>query len=154
MKFKFKLSYGTIAILAAIVLTILALVFSSISNTTGLEASSTYGVNQISTVIACGVVALVLAAVSFVLDCMLGNKIFSIVADVLRFAAAALLIYCFTIMISARAELMGYIWFSDFESGNATAISALNMAVVSWVFYFLGVVACAVSLFRSFCRKN
>lgn len=155
MKFRMKVNYATIAILAAILFAIIAVIFSGVSSTYGGSNGQAYGVTAIGTVVALTVIACIFAGVSFLMDCMLEpGKVNSIVADVLRIAAGALLIACFSLMVSERDILMGYIWFSDLEGQNASAVTALNMAVVSWIFYFLGTAACAVSVYGTFCHTQ
>ncbi len=156
MKFKFKLNAGTIAILLAVVLSIIALIFSGISNSRGAAASASgaYAVSGFGAVVACGVIAIILLAAAFVCDSMFEGTLFSILVDVMKLVAAGLLIACFSIMIDSREALMGNVWFSDLESGNANAVSALSMALVSWIMYGLAIVGVAVSAYGTACAKT
>jgi hypothetical protein len=43
-------------------------------------------------------------------------------------------------MIQGRTKLMGYVYFSDLESSNPIAISAMNLAIVAWVFYLVALI--------------
>ncbi|MCD8285979.1 MAG: hypothetical protein LUD50_01975, partial [Clostridia bacterium] len=141
MKFRFRISYSTIAILAAFLFTLLSLIFCCISSTSGSAGGGAYGVGLIGMIIAFCVLAMIFEAAAFLMDCIedLRGMLYMIIADVLRFAAAALLIACFSVMITSRGDLMGYIWFSDLEANNAVAVSALTTSVVSWVFLVLSV---------------
>ncbi len=44
-------------------------------------------------------------------------------------------------VVSGRANLMGFVWFSDLEKSNAVAVSALNLSVYAWVCYAIGILA-------------
>ncbi len=156
MKFRFRLSYSTIAILAAFLFTLLGLVFSCLSSSFGAAENGAYGVDLIGMIITFCVLAMIFEAAAFMMDCVedLQGKLYMIIADVLRFAAAALVMACFSVMVFARGDLMGYIWFSDLEANNFSAVSALNTSVVAWVFLVLGVAGCATSIYGSFCKKT
>lgn len=155
MKFRFRISCSTIAILAAFLFTILGLIFCCLSSSFGAADNGAYGVDLIGMIITFCVLAMIFEAAAFMMDCVdtISGKLYMILADVLRFAAAALLIACFSVMVFARGELMGYIWFSDLEANNASAVSALSMSVVAWVFLVLSVAGCATSIYGSFCKK-
>ncbi len=153
MKFRFKKSASSISVLIAALCCLVALVFTVLSETSGAAAAvgNDYKISLLPMVVSFCAVAAVLCVAAYVLDGMFEGEAFSIVCDVLRLAAVGLIIACFSVMVSSRAKLMGYIWFSTKEKGNGDAVLALNFALVSWVFYFLGVVSLAVSLFKDFC---
>ncbi|MCD8307362.1 MAG: hypothetical protein LUD51_03930 [Clostridia bacterium] len=156
MKFRFRASYSTIAILAAFLFTLLSLIFCCLSSSFGSAEGGVYGVDLIGMIVTFCVLSMIFEAAAFMMDCVedLTGKLYMILADVLRFASAALLIACFSVMIFSRGDLMGYIWFSDLEANNASAVSALSMSVVAWVFLVLSVAACATSIYGSFCKKT
>jgi fumarate reductase subunit D len=79
-------------------------------------------------------IAVVLNLVLLAMD----NKIRGKVSfDIGRLLIIILISIVLSIMIIERAELMGYIYFSDLEKGNPIAVASMNNAVVSWVFYGL-----------------
>lgn len=49
------------------------------------------------------------------------------------------------ISIYGRAELMGFVWFSNLMSGNKIARTALNLALVGWIFDLLSALLLIVS---------
>ena len=49
------------------------------------------------------------------------------------------------ISIYGRAELMGFVWFSNLMSGNKVARTALNLALVGWIFDLLSSLLLIVS---------
>ena len=49
---------------------------------------------------------------------------------------------CFCHVLAGRADLMGYIWFSDLEAGNPTAVASLNLGTVSMA----GFLICAIMI--------
>lgn len=51
-------------------------------------------------------------------------------------------------VLIGRADLMGYVWFSDLEKGNPTAVTSLNLAVASMFCFLLGVIIMIVMGFR------
>ncbi|MCD8285998.1 MAG: hypothetical protein LUD50_02075 [Clostridia bacterium] len=98
------------------------------------------------------VIAFLLAVFSFVADGLFTGKLFSAIVDIARIAAG-LLMGSLAIMISTRGDMMGYIWFSALDSNPTSAVS-LTMALVSWVFYVLAIVADIASLVISVCRQK
>lgn len=50
-------------------------------------------------------------------------------------------------VVSGRANLMGFIWFSDLEKSNPVAVSALNLSVYAWICYGLGILADVIAGF-------
>lgn len=92
---------------------------------------------DIKTVILC-------CAVTAVLDliCILfSQKLPGVVTDVALFITVVLTAIALCTVIQGRILLIGYIYLSDLESSNPIAISAMNLAIVSWVFYLLGLIA-------------
>ena len=50
-------------------------------------------------------------------------------------------------VLIGRADLMGYVWFSDLEKNNPVAVTGLNLTVISAVLSFAAVIALSVSGF-------
>ncbi len=151
MKFTFKKSVGSISLIVAEVMCILAFIFSIMSDAKG---GSSYPVSPYGMVISFCILSILFIACAYVLDSMFEGKLFAIICDVLRIVSAALLVACFSVMVSSRGDLMGYIWFSDLEKGNEAACAALNYALVSWIFYIVSMVALAVSVWSDMCVKT
>ncbi|MCD8295162.1 MAG: hypothetical protein LUE27_07980 [Clostridia bacterium] len=151
-----KKSWASYVMLGVAVLAIVALIVSALSakNSAAADDLETYAIGDIGGIIAMDVVAIVLAVAVFVIDGMFTGKLFSIVLDVCRFAAAALLIASMALMISAMELPMGYIWFSDLEAGNDVLIAGLNQAVASWALYLVAAIADVVSMSKSLCIKK
>lgn len=112
------------------VLILIALAVSIVSSNTA------YALNNLNLVIiGCAVTAALDAIVI-----ALGKKLPGVCIDVAFFATAVLTAMAMCTMIQGRVLLMGYIYFSDLESNNPIAISAMNMAIASWVLYALALV--------------
>ena len=92
---------------------------------------------DIKTVIICCVVTAVLD----VLCLVMAEKLPGIALDLALLITAILTAVALCTVIQGRILLIGYIYFSDLESSNPIAISAMNLAIVSWVFYLLGLIA-------------
>ncbi len=107
--------------------------------------TTSYAITELVTVEALSEVAIWLLIAAYVLSFFIKGKIYSIVFDVVRLGVVAMLCYCFYTVISERADLMGYVWFSDLESGNQTAVNALNYGVASGVLYVVGIISLAGS---------
>ncbi|MCD8295157.1 MAG: hypothetical protein LUE27_07955 [Clostridia bacterium] len=148
-----KKTWASYVAIGCAVLAIVAMALSIVSNNLGGSVKSDYLVSGIGGVIAMDIIAFLLAVCAFVVDGMFEGKLFSILVDVMKIAAAALLLGSLAIMVSTRGDMMGYIWFSDLE-GSEVAASSLTIAVVSWVFYALAIVADAVSLGVTACVKK
>lgn len=78
---------------------------------------------------------------------MLFGKKGSVLFDVLALCTTALATLCLCRIINGRADLMGYVWFSDLEKGNPTAVTSLYLATASMVCLVIGVVMNIVSGF-------
>ncbi len=83
-----------------------------------------------------GIAAVVLDLVLLVL------KKDNVLRDVLMLAVVILASLCFCRVLAGRADLMGYIWFSDLEAGNPTAVASLNLGTVSMA----GFLICAIMI--------
>lgn len=49
--------------------------------------------------------------------------------DIMMLGIVVLTALCLCRVLAGRADLMGYVWFSDLEKGNPTAVASLNLAV-------------------------
>ena len=54
-------------------------------------------------------------------------------------------------MIAGRVLLMGYVYFSDLESNNPVAVSAMNIAIAAWVCFAVALIA---GIIVGFSRKD
>lgn len=112
------------------VLVLIALVVSIVSSNTA------YSLNNLNLVI----IGCAVTAALDVLAILAGEKLPGVCVDVIFFATAVLTALAMCTMIQGRVLLVGYIYFSDLESNNPIAISAMNMAIVSWVLYVAALV--------------
>jgi hypothetical protein len=118
-----------LALIQAVVL-LIAMILSVISSNTA------YALDNINTVIGLCILAIILAvAMAFI-----GSKLPGMLVDLVFFVTVVCTAYVFCAMIQGRTKLMGYVYFSDLESSNPIAISAMNLAIVAWVFYFVALV--------------
>jgi hypothetical protein len=124
--------------LAILILAFCGMIFSILSS------AGAYKIPKIGIVILCAVISIAFNIIVLLLDKKIRMKVSF---DILRWLVVVLISIAMTLMISERAELMGYIYFSDLESGNPIAISAMNNAVVSWIFYGLALVFSVVGGF-------
>lgn len=83
-----------------------------------------------------------IAAVVLDLVMLLVLKKDNVLRDVLMLADVILASLCFCRVLAGRADLMGYIWFSDLEAGNPTAVASLNLGTVSMA----GFLICAIMI--------
>ena len=133
----FGAAFLLLPVLAAVAAEILAY-FSS-------RANGTYPITALETVMFLTEFAVGLLVISYVLSFFVKGKACMMAFDVFRAAAAALLCVCVYIVLEERATLMGYVWFSDLESGNVKSVSALNLGVASAACYVVSVILLAVS---------
>mgnify|MGYP007069845696 CR=1 FL=1 len=63
-----------------------------------------------------------------------------VIRDVCILVSVILTTASMCLMILGRLNLMGYVWFSDLESGNATAVTALNLSAVAWGIFIVSIV--------------
>lgn len=71
----------------------------------------------------------------------------SIVKDAVILGTTVLDALAFSRILAGRANLMGYVWFSDLESGNQVAVTALWLAVAAMALCFAGILINVVSGF-------
>ena len=112
------------------VLVLIALAVSIVSSNTA------YKLNNINLVMIGCIVTAVLDVVAIVVC----NKLPGFCVDIIFFATAILTAIALCTMIQGRILLMGYIYFSDLESNNPVAVSAMNLAIGSWVLYLVALV--------------
>ena len=132
---------ATLVILLAIVAGIAAEFLALLSS----RANSTYAITALYDVMIMTEVAVAVLIIIYALSFFARGNIAMIVFDVLRLAAVALLCVCLFIVLDERATLMGYVWFSDLESGNANSVNALNYGVASAACYAFTIIVLAVS---------
>ena len=136
-----KISLNYILCLLHAVLMIGALVLSVVSS------GRAYAVTAIGTLAVCGIAAVILDIIVIALD----FKGFSLIRDIILWVSTAFSMYLMCGMIRGRLKLMGYVWFSDLESGNPVAVSALNLTVAAWVCVVLGIICLCI---RGFKQEN
>ena len=109
------------------------------------RANSTYPVTELDSVMAMSEVAIVFLVLMSVLSVYLKGTASMAVMDAFRLIAVVMMCLCLYTMLDERATLMGYVWFSDLESGNANSVNALNYGVASAALYAAAILICAVS---------
>lgn len=125
-----------------VIVVILALVslFLYVSN-----VNTAYYKDMNTSVVYMMVVALLGMIIALVLPQFSDGVLFRLVSDLLRVAAAALIITAGVKFIGMRVESFGYIFGSNLELGNKAAFSAANQAVAGIIIFvvtwFLAIVA-------------
>lgn len=132
-------------IIANAIFAIIGLIFSFISSNDGFPVINLNIV--IGSIIAVIVIDIIILALA-------NTGINKLVLDVLRLISVALPTLALGVMIYDRAELMGYVWFSQLEAGNPVAMSAMNNAVVSWVFFVLAAFSAIIGGFLAWERTE
>ncbi len=125
----------TLAALDA-VLVLIAMVLSHVSSAKAYP----FDITLITICCAC---AVVLDAVCI----FLADKLPGIVIDLAIVAAAVLTGVALCAVIQGRVLLMGYIYFSDLESSNRIAVSAMNLSIAAAVCYLLALIVNFVNAF-------
>ena len=100
-------------------LALVALVLSVISSRTA------YALNNLNTLLLGAGAAVVLD----VIVALLGHKLPEIVRDIALLIAVFATSLAMCTLIGGRTTLAGYIYFSDLESNNPVAVSAMNLAI-------------------------
>lgn len=132
--------YLGIALYAFHAVLLVAAVILSISS-----SNQAYAVNTINILATAGIAAAVVDIAAIVLFI---KKAPIILTDILTWVSIILSMYLMCGMIKGRLKLMGYVWFSDLESGNAIAVGALNLTVIAWVCIVIGVACLCIKGFR------
>ncbi len=134
-------NFFSLFIIAPIILLVAAEILSILSS----RANATYEIERLQTVMICCEVAVLLLALIFIFSPYLRGNIGMIIVDAVRLAAVVLVCLCLYIVLDERATLMGYVWFSDLESGNAASVRALQQGVIASVLYAAALACLAVS---------
>ena len=108
-----------------------------------VSSSMAYPLTDLTLIIALGA-----AAIALDLIMIFVFKEDGIVRDILMMGTVVLAALCLCRVLAGRADLMGYVWFSDLEKGNPTAVTSLNLAAASMGGFLLGVLISIVSGFR------
>lgn len=108
-------------------------------------ANETYAITALYAVMVMSEIALALLIAVFFIGLYFKGQIVMLILDAVRIVAVVLLCVCFFIVLDERATLMGYVWFSDLESGNANSVNALNYGVGSAVVYAIAALATAAT---------
>ena len=124
-----------IGLSAALVL--IALVLSVISSRTA------YALTNLNTLLLGAVAAIALDA----LVVLLGDKLPEAVRDVALLIAVFATSLAMCTLIGGRTTLAGYIYFSDLESNNPVAISAMNKAIGAVCAYLCAIVLTVIAGF-------
>ena len=133
-----KISLNLVLCLLHAVLLVGAVVLSVVSS------GKAYAVTSIETLAACGIIAVIMDVIAIVLD----YKGVRLIRDILLWISVALSMYLMCGMIKGRLKLMGYVWFSDLESGNPIAVDALNLTVAAWICVVAGIVCLCIRGFK------
>ena len=91
--------------------------------------------------IALSIIAIVVIAGILVAGAFLEEKLWMSILPVVVIVLLGFSIY---ILFMGKMDLMGTIWFSELDRGNAVAESALNNGVVGLVFYVLAALALGI----------
>lgn len=117
-------------------------------------SNSTYAIESLQTVMVLSEIALALLAAMLLASFYLKGRIGMYVLDVVRVAAVVLLCVCLYQVLAERATLMGYVWFSDLESGNLNSVNALNYGVASAALYAVAILLTAATGWIEFVTKR
>ena len=109
------------------------------------EANSAYAISVLEDVMFMSEFALAFLIEVFILSFLLKGRAALIVLDIMKMVAVVLLCVCLYYVLEERATLMGYVWFSDLESGNVNSVNALNYGVVSAACYAVSIISLAVT---------
>ncbi len=108
-----------------------------------VSSSMAYSLSDLNLILIFAGVALALDVVMLIF--LPQNSVFRDMAMLLTVVLASLAL-CRVLI--GRADLMGYVWFSDLEKENPTAVTSLNLAVASMFCFLLGVIIMIVTGFR------
>ena len=108
-----------------------------------ISSSMAYALTNLTLVIVFLAVAIVLdLAVAFLL------KRDAVITDLVLLGTTVLAALALSQIVVGRANLMGYVWFSDLESGNPTSVTALYLAVAAMACSVVAVIVNIVAGFR------
>ena len=108
-----------------------------------VSSSMAYPLSDLTLIIALGAAAIVLDLLMIFVF-----KEDGIVRDILMMGTVVLAALCLCRVLSGRADLMGYVWFSDLEKGNPTAVTSLYLAAASMSGFLLAGLMSIISGFR------
>ena len=134
-----KMNKGTrilIALSAALVL--IALALSVVSSNTA------YALNNLNTLLLGAGAAVLLDAIVV----LLGGKLPETVRDLMLLAAVFATSLAMCTLIAGRTTLAGYIYFSDLESNNPVAVSAMRLAIGGIGCYVAAIASTVIAGFR------
>ena len=105
-----------------------------------ISSAMIYSVSNIGMITLCFIGAVILC-ISGALPAVSSKS--QILKDALIYGGVILTSVAFTQLLIGRLNLMGYVWFSDLESNNPVAVSAMNLAVAA-ICAFLGALVCTI----------
>ena len=96
---------------------------------------------------------IILGASAIVLDLLMifVFKKDGVIRDILMLGTVVLVTLCLCKVLVGRADLMGYVWFSDLEAGNPTAVTSLNLAAGSMGCFLI---AALITIISGFIKKK
>ncbi len=98
-------------------------------------ATANYEISSLQLVMQLTEIAIGLLIFVFIFGSFLKGSFWMVVFDVLRFVAIVCICLSLYMVLSERATLMGYLWFSTLETGNVAAELALEQGVISCGLY-------------------
>ncbi len=107
---------------------------------TAISSAMAYPLGDMSAII-------IMSGAAILLDLLLRKKD-GILRDAALLLNVVLTTLCFCRVLTGRADLMGYVWFSDLEKGNPTAVNSLTLATIAMGAFLLGSVMNIVKGFR------
>lgn len=115
------------------------------------NSNGAYFEDTSSTVVILSFLAIAFCIILPVLGVFAGDKNY---LSVLYILSVIFLTYALMQIVNARSTLMGYLWFSELESGNPVAVAAMNQAVASWIFYGLAIISCIAAGFNKLKKED
>lgn len=137
-KFFKKMTVGSYLCVAAVLLVIVSLIIYCVNS------SLPYMHNIRAEVIVFSVLGMLLVAAAAILPIVFGDKPYFAAINIVAVVFIGLAL---SMSISDRATAMGFVWFSDLEKNNPTAVFALNQAVGMFVTYLISAVLVVVASF-------
>ncbi len=128
-----------------LILTIACLIGAELLAVLSSLATANYAISSIMTVALVTEGVIIALALVYILSTFLKGSVWMIIFDVVRLIATACICICLYMVLSERATLMGYLWFSTLETGNVSAELALTEGVISCVLYLAALAALACS---------
>lgn len=129
MKNKAILLFHAALIVAALVLT-------------GISSAMTYPLGDLPIIEVLGGIAVVLDVL------LLCSRKEGMLRDAALVISVVLVTLCFCKVLTGRADLMGYVWFSDLEKGNPAAVNSLTLATIGMGGFLLAAIMTIISGFK------